>query len=228
MNDLTGFRNFRSFQGIRTKNGRTLRAGAFARSDNPRALPEEDMILLREADYRIVVDLRRDEERAARPDLLAAAPGFEYHPLTLNSKPYLGRYLLSDSKMVARAYFSELPAAAAPLRKIFHLFAEAENGVLFHCEAGKDRTGVVAALLLTLVGAEEAEIIDDYAASFDRLYGEGADVFLADRELIPKAEVMEYFLDFFYAKYISSESFFAGIGLSESDREMIKRKFVSR
>lgn len=56
-------------------------------------------------------------------------------------------------------------AHAVCMREIFKTIANAKSGVLFHCTAGKDRTGVVSAILLALVGVADEDIVYDYAIS---------------------------------------------------------------
>ena len=74
--------------------------------------------------------------------------------------------------------------AAHAARRVAH----AEGPVVFHCTAGKDRTGVLAALMLAAVGADRGAIVADYAATSANLAGEWARKMLADHD-IPALEV---------------------------------------
>ena len=227
MADLTHLSNFRDLGGMITSSGKKLRYNVFARSNNPSRVTEEEIALIKAKGFRVVVDLRRDNERSRRPDLLADRSDFDYHPIVMNERPYRDYCPLVDDESIAKAYFSKLTVSAESLKEIFTLFAQADGGVLFHCESGKDRTGTVAALLLMLVGAKDEDIIADYALSYDRLYVKCDDVYLADPDILPKAAVMESFIRRFRQEYDGADDYFEKIGFDDVYRKMIREKFFA-
>jgi protein tyrosine/serine phosphatase len=163
--------NVRDLGGLPTADGGETRRGAVVRSDNARRLTDAGWEALVAHGVRTVVDLRWDEERAEDP------PGDV--PIEAVHVSLFGN--------LDHDYFAELDARIAPLAAAARVeasyldllerysgrFAEAvaavadapPGGVLIHCAAGKDRTGLIAALLLALAGVPQEEIADDYAQS---------------------------------------------------------------
>ncbi|MCQ2498098.1 MAG: tyrosine-protein phosphatase, partial [Lachnospiraceae bacterium] len=114
---------------------------------------------------------------------------------------------------------------------VFKTIANAEKGVLFYCTAGKDRTGVVSAILLALVGVSDEDIIYDYAISreFNKLRLEA---FLkehpeVDREIVLANEKsMRGFLDRLREKHSSIERYLLDIGVTSEEILGLKNKLM--
>jgi len=114
------------------------------------------------------------------------------------------------------------------------------GGVLLHCHAGKDRTGVVVALLLGLVGVPDTEIAADYAASEDRLWplyyrmeAEAASdpVKLAGiqrQKPIALPETMQSVLDHLHTRYASVSSYLLTAGLTEDELGRIRHRLTGK
>jgi protein-tyrosine phosphatase len=150
--------NVRDVGGYRTVDGRTLRWGALVRADNLGRLTEAGRAALAAYGVRTVVDLRRGSE-------LATAA----HPYTESSDPAYVNVDLDASvpellALLPTEYYGRvLDVRAASLAEAVAAFASAvPGGVLFHCQSGKDRTGIVVALLLALAGVPRATIVADY------------------------------------------------------------------
>jgi len=104
-----------------------------------------------------------------------------------------------------------------------------DSGVLFHCAVGKDRTGIVAALLLSLAGVSPPDIIADYQVSgtyikvlVERFRKE--DPTIPSWAGLSKAEHMESFLQLFFSQYPSVELYLKEIGLSDDQISAIRDK----
>lgn len=184
---LRSLPNSRQLGGYLTASGRKIRRNCLVRSSRLFGMSREDAEALRSLGIDTVIDLRTPEEAAVHPDKNVDL--FRYLPcplptveigdytkklgekfiVTKDSKEktfYLSEYLscLSMEDM----YFDVLTEESAlqSLRDIFAILAEPETrGVLFHCTSGKDRTGIVAALILFILGARIDDIISDYYAS---------------------------------------------------------------
>ena len=122
-------------------------------------------------------------------------------------------------------------AAAENMPKVMKVLAEAEEGVLFHCTAGKDRTGVVSAIILMACGADRDAIVTDYVVS--REYNkEKLKAFLAAHPDVEKNIVlaneksMNGFIDLFTERFGTVESYFEVIGLSAEYADMIRNKLI--
>ncbi len=138
-----------------------------------------------------VVDLRREHEAAANPCPLCGRPEFTYLSIPVTT----GNIVPLAQLKIVPEYLKMLDGTMA---RIIETIESAPSGVLYFCAVGKDRTGVVSALLLKRAGASRQEIVDDYTASYENLK-DLLDSWCCsnpDSEvLIPKAIYMEEFLD---------------------------------
>lgn len=216
-------KNFRDFSGYRCVDGTTLRGDTFARSDNPREISEEEIDELRKRGFTTVIDLRRENEKEVFPDQLSFVQDFKYHPIIMNDVAYTDLGVLIEPKDIAAAYYGMLGPSRDRIAAIFRILAVSESGVLFHCEAGKDRTGTIAALLLLLCDVEDATIAEDYRLSYDCLYYDGGE-YVSEPTLVPQKETMEFFLKRFHEDYPIAADYFRGIGLSENEIRQIRNK----
>jgi protein-tyrosine phosphatase len=173
--DWDGCRNVRDLGGFATPAGTTA-FGVFVRSDNARELTPAGWRAASEFGIRAVLDLRSDPECAADPP---AHPDFVHHRLSLfdhfdGDAAYRADLLARVAGFGAAAkhrtlYREALELDAARFAEAVGFLAYADGGVLFHCAGGKDRTGVLAALLLRLVGVPVEAIEEDYVRSEARL-----------------------------------------------------------
>ena len=136
--------NLRDLGGYPASGGKTTRWGRMLRGDNPAGLSQADRDWLLERGITTVIDLRSPAEMEKLPDELAGQPGFAYRHLPLSG----GVKLPHEEELVGWGYFQILERKEE-VRAVLAAIADAPGGVLFHCMAGKDRTGCVAALLLT-------------------------------------------------------------------------------
>ena len=178
-----------------TLNTRWLREGCtrYLRSDVPDRLSEEDIQWLLEHDIRTIIDLRAINEAAKRPCPLKEHPAFSYHSMPVST----GDITPLCPEDVPRSYHAMVDGQMA---KILELAESAPTGVLYFCNAGKDRTGVLSALLLRRMGASRQEIIDNFLITAENLKEMLAE-FVAKRPelslsvVTPRAWYMEMFLD---------------------------------
>lgn len=159
---LEGTINTRTLEGYRAADGRHVN-GLVLRSDNLSRLTASDISALRARGLATVIDLRTGIERAVQPD--RRVPGTRQV-----SADVLGQVSPLSLIDVASAYpeFVTDANARAQLRTaVLEIAKTAKTGrtTLFHCSAGKDRTGWVAAVLLTVLGVDRATIEADYLAS---------------------------------------------------------------
>ncbi len=144
-----------------------LRPGVLLRSESPTRLTDEGRAQLSDGDVATVVDLRSPEETMRDPWHPLGHPDRVAVPLldgaieqSLTSLPTLGG--------IYRKLVAEQRSA---FQQVARLVTDAEGGVLVHCTAGKDRTGVAVALLLTAAGADRSAVLADYALSAECLAG---------------------------------------------------------
>ncbi len=174
---LSGAYNVRDIGGYATSDGRTTRWRTLIRADSPHRLTPEAQRELLDLGLRTIIDLRRPAEIAQFPNLLAAAPGLRYLQVGLDRQAPEEQATFPTLPEIYRAI---LDGAAAQLGQIVATLAapDALPG-LVHCQIGKDRTGLVVALILGAVGVPAETIIADYALSEAQLAGEFAERFAA-------------------------------------------------
>lgn len=154
---LSGASNLRDLGGWPVADGRRVRAGSVWRSAALHGLTPEDLGLLAATGLRTVCDLRGAQEAARAPSRLPA--GALAHPLPI--EPFVGASLKDmlergmatgegATGLLRQAYLAYVTEHLEAYRRLFALLLEEERRpLLFHCSAGKDRTGVAAALILT-------------------------------------------------------------------------------
>ena len=109
--------------------------------------------------------------------------------------------------------------------------AESESGVMFNCSAGKDRTGVVSAIILMLCGVSEDDIVSDYMLSkeYNKERFKMAAIHHPDLDIniiIPRESYIKDFMRLFKEKYGSVEGYFDSIGVSKENVERIRNKML--
>lgn len=162
-----GFLNARTLAGVPTSYG-PISDGRLYRSDEPRGGLGPTTAALTSAGVRTVVDLRSAAETERRPSVLAGGAMYVVSPLVDPRMDHL-RDPASEANLLD-LYRGSVDrngrTIADAVRRIAHA---APGGVLVHCSAGKDRTGILLAVLLSAVGTPDAAIIDDYTQSEGRL-----------------------------------------------------------
>jgi protein-tyrosine phosphatase len=168
---LKGGSNFRDLGGYRTADGRLVRRGAVFRSAHLGGLTDEDRTALGTIGVRTIVDLRGVNEAAETPHRIEGVScrivGAHIEPGVGDkirgavedgtASPHLMMQFLTD-------HYRDYPRRCAPGFRT--LFATLSDGVhrplVFHCTAGKDRTGFASALLLSLLGVPWQTVVEDY------------------------------------------------------------------
>jgi protein-tyrosine phosphatase len=163
--------NARDLGGHPTTDGARTRFRSLFRSDDLAQLSAEGRQALADHGVETVVDLRWSEELALNPSPVPThLAKIRYHHLSLCAKtPDEWRAFCEDYRKETWK-LAVLEHARAELRDVLRAIAESSSApLLFHCVAGKDRTGIIAALLLTLADVEPESIAQDYALSAERL-----------------------------------------------------------
>lgn len=167
----TKLNNFRDLGGTPVAGG-TLRTGVAFRSDDVSTVPAEQAHELYELGIRSIIDLRSGAEADHTGRGTLGTLGVTYHRLSLvhggaEPEEFL-RHLQERSataEIVGGYYARTLVAEAGTIAEGIRLIATNDGGTLFHCAAGKDRTGIFAAGLLSALGADHETIATDYARS---------------------------------------------------------------
>jgi protein-tyrosine phosphatase len=230
--------NVRDLGGYQTADGRMTAFRRFLRSDAPVRLNEADLEKLAGFPVCTVIDLRSPNEIGSLPHRLRDQPGVNYFII-----PLLGDDL--DAGMAAVEAFEEgrtigladlyihtMEHSKESIGQVFRRMAEAKPGaILFHCSHGKDRTGLIAALLLLLAKVSDADIVENYRISyellkpwFDTFIHEVPEQFLPFFNTDP--ENMELTLRYFHSHYLSAEAYLASCGVSKGNIERLKQRLL--
>jgi len=161
---LAGAFNFRDLGGLATLDGRVTRAGLLFRSDTLQALTPDDVLhLSSELGLAAIVDLRLMHEVAEEGrGPLGAREEIHYVNAPLQMASAEG---LAPDEVLNALYLGCLNPDSMLPKAIAHLVELAGRPTVFHCAAGKDRTGIVAAVVLRLLGVDNDTIVADYMAS---------------------------------------------------------------
>ena len=170
---IEGTLNFRDVGGYATVDGRTMRTGRVYRSDHLNTVTDAGFEALRALGLRSVVDLRMPAERARQPSRLPAdvevvlghASGADdAAQIELMEEIRAGRVTHVDEQEIVEMYEGMLADATTMFAAVLRTVADAaRRPVLFHCTAGKDRTGLSAALVQRLCGVPDESIVRDFA-----------------------------------------------------------------
>ncbi len=149
-----------------TLNTRELPVGnyRYLRSDCPDKITRDEINWLKKNNILTIVDLRDESECLKRNCILEEEEGFTYYHM-----PVTGGGAVPDSVEAVKESYIKM--VDDKMYKIVDAIMNAETNVLYFCNAGKDRTGVVSAIILKKLGFEEDVIIDDYMRSKDNLMG---------------------------------------------------------
>ncbi|HEX6967264.1 MAG TPA: tyrosine-protein phosphatase [Micromonosporaceae bacterium] len=217
--------NFRDVGGYAGLEGRTVRWRRLYRSDSLHRLADTDREAFVELGVRTVVDLRRPRE-IDRYGRIPTYDGLSYRHIHLEHQdwdevPYHER--TDVARWLAERYLDFSETGWAGIARAIETIAAADSAPLVvHCAAGKDRTGVVCALTLTLLGVDDRDIAEDYALSnaasqrfTEWLRRERPDVPpLPTRYLVSPPEAIRIFLDALRARHGSVERYLLDAGLT--------------
>lgn len=175
---LEGVENFRDFGGYATRSGKRLKSGRLYRSASHGRATDADLEAIHALDIAVVVDLRRTQERARDPSRRHAAFAAQVIANDIGEEEedsWIVHVTSSDlSETSFRdymfGYYAEAPFKPRMIdlySRYFEVLARADGPVLIHCAAGKDRTGILAALTHHLAGVGQDDLIADYLLTND-------------------------------------------------------------
>ena len=224
---IKGTENTRDLGGYPTCDGGVTRFGVFVRSDAWDEATEEDIAFIRDLGVKTIVDLRTKDQTEKNPHPLSAERGFDYHNV-----PVMGGGKIPDTKEEFPITYMQMADGTEYMRDVFRVFAEGEPSFLFNCVAGKDRTGVVAGLLLEICGVSDTDIYADYLLSasylFDNIH-RNAPIYHFDPDVIlPNRDNWRVFTKMFREKYGSARDYLLTIGITEKEIASIVSKLVEK
>lgn len=172
--------NFRDAGGYRTIDGRWVKMGLLYRSDQLDRLSDEDISHLETLGLGTIADLRTKSERDREPDRIPKGADHVILDVAADAAGSLGGDMRQAMAKIAAGQGAQMlieanrdfvnqPAAQAAYAELIRKIAYGDTGLVYHCTAGKDRTGWASAIILSLVGVSRETIMKDYLASNDYL-----------------------------------------------------------
>ena len=235
---LEGCLNFRDLGGYPTADRRVVRWRRLFRSDALHLLTPADVTRIRDQlQVREVIDLRSSYELRSEGSGPLAAEGLRHHHIPLfdgdtrRGNEDAGRISLADR------YVLLAEIAREPIARVLTTLADADAPAIYHCAAGKDRTGVISAVLLGVLGVADEVIVADYVATrenldaiVDRLLSlEGYRAILdtlPPDTLHAEPETMVEFLDRIRARYGSMDGYAVAAGVPATTLERLRAQLL--
>ncbi|WP_160348400.1 tyrosine-protein phosphatase [Bordetella sp. 15P40C-2] len=251
--------NFRDLGGHATASGATVPPGRLFRSSQLSNLPTEALRTLQDVGVRIVYDFRTSQEREQFPDVQIDGARNVWLNVLGDASDSLAATLhlmLQDPRKATqeltpgriqtlyRSIYEDLvtlPSACAAYAAFFSsLLRDPGSPKLFHCTAGKDRTGWAAALLLSLLGVGFDDIVADYLASNDQLISGsqpliqafvagGGEATVAENLLRVRREYLDIAFDALTRNHGTVENYFSqALGIGEAEQVALISAYTSR
>jgi protein-tyrosine phosphatase len=236
--NLEGTHNVRDLGGLETgPNTRTV-SGRFLRADSLHALGVGAQMMLLESGLKTVIDLRSPKELERFPNPFANHEDVHYLNVSLFGSLFEPEDANAIMPSLEGIYVSALEMCRPAIRTVFETMAHSESLTLFHCAAGKDRTGIIAALLLGNAGVPDETIAEDYALTeelakpmLERLLEEGVNDGM-EREsysklLTAQASTMHATLGYLEGRFGGIENYLkTGLELAPETIEILRSKML--
>lgn len=221
--------NCRDIGGFLTRDNKVVRNNVFIRSDNLTDIQPSEMEFLQKLGVQAVIDFRHQNEIDHAPDPFTNHPVIDYHNIAILDH---AQFTLEDLNRIKLSdLYISMSENKVFVKSVFETLAHYDKAVLYHCTAGKDRTGVITALLYKLVGVNDIDIIADYEVSFTYLVpkyaGRDENVSEMYQDLFSsKPETMETFLNYLNYKYPNIFDYFLSKDISMETVDIIKHKLI--
>ena len=232
--NLDSVQNLRDLGGYSTKEGRKTKWGIFLRSGDMSAMTKDDQAALLRQGIRCVIDLRMAKEIAIAPNVFSDSKkvAFFNHDFwgTRFDNYRSKRKSATPEEKLSDLYCAGLEINGFVMAAVMKTLASGEGGFVFHCRSGKDRTGLVAAILLVIAGVPDEVVAKDFGLSA---------TYLNEPELTeddlkkPGAyqkgsapETMMLTLDFLRDRYGGVEGYLDDQGVSVLEIESVREKIL--
>ena len=215
-----GIANLRDLGGFSCGSGIT-KWGTFYRSTSLCVASSSDLELLEKLNIKTIIDLRYPDEIEKMPDFLPSSA--KYITISLMGKTTPDQITVRDktanTRTLIRMYNQVIKNSASQIVEIMKQLSECEGAALFHCAAGKDRTGIIAMLLLSVMNVAREDIVADYEISRGYILEFTADISGSHWSNMDKL------LDIIQNKYGGVEEYLLKHGLEKYYLQKLRAKF---
>lgn len=231
---LSGMPNTRDLGGYETQGSAYTRQGCFIRASSMAGASEDDIDLLRKKEVEVIIDLRSPNERVHQVSKALELECFTCYEVPLLQDKFVHTLPeeVKNFKNLSGFYIYLIEANKENIKTVFDIFVKhSYQTILFHCSAGKDRTGIISALLLDLAGCYDYDIISDYSQSYEnneKMMKQLEQVMdLEDKQFLSSnPRYIMAFLDYLRENYGSAKGYLLACGLSEEDIETLIENFT--
>lgn len=238
---LDGAHNVRDLGGYATVSNGVTRWRSLLRGDALHRLTDADIDRLLELGVTTIIDLRNGQEIAVEANPFRTHAAIRFHHISLfDALAPAAMAFSADGRPfdMAERYRNALDHCQPAIAKVLHAIIDAPDGiVLFHCTAGKDRTGIISALLLALSGVDDATIADDYALTAtisgplighlrERALLRGIEAELVERLLASEPGTIKAALDHLRLHHGGSSNYLTKLGLSVEELDRLRNKLI--
>ncbi|MGW7683496.1 tyrosine-protein phosphatase [Kribbella sp. NPDC054772] len=230
--DWPGCRNVRDVGGLPTADGRVIRAGVLIRADSLGYLTDDGVAAVRRSGVTRILDLRGDAEVAQFPTPFTGTPLAVRQSVHDPADPDHGQPTIIAACLWMLDQRPERFAAAVKA-----IADEPDGAVVVHCHGGKDRTGMVVALALSVAGVPEQEIVADYFRTQSRMAAWLEEQLADEPDLSRHPEMREFrdtraesivaILRHLDANYGGPEAYLRHGGLTDTDLSKLRARLVA-
>lgn len=243
---LQGANNVRDLGGYRTKTGKTVKAHVLLRAAALNKLTKADAKKLKQVYHvRTDIDLRSKAEAAKAPDVKISGVTYTFDPVVKDVSQQFSMTSKDGVKVMENGYKAMVTSTQGKkaYKKMFKILLKNPKGqaVLWHCTAGKDRTGIGTALVLSALGVSRKTVMSDYLLSnkylaasnkvtIQQLKDKGADaatIKLMTDMLSVKKSYLNAAFSAINKKYGSVDKYLQkGLGLTKTDRTKLQKLYL--
>ncbi len=240
--DLQGAVNFRDIGGYKTNDGKTIKWGKIYRAAEINKLTNQDALALEKRKITTDIDFRGLEESKKAPDALwnkanyiRCGAGSETNQ---NWMQTLKSTVNGDSLMIS--YYQKIDSLGLRYKTLFNvlLSQNEKDAIVYHCTAGKDRTGIATALVLYSLGVPKQTIWNDYEASnyyrqsdnnrmIQMITAFGVSKNVAESMITVKPSYLEATWQAITKQYGSIDAFLEKeLGIGKKEKEILRKKYI--
>ena len=231
---LKGSYNTRDLGRYPTYDGNVTRFNQFLRSDEVGYLDKEYIEFLKKYGVKTVIDLRTENELEQIPNPFEDEPLIQFHHISLLSQSMIQEMTENFNTVSMDVnYVNTLEKEKRSIAKVLKVIHDSEEGcVLLHCSAGKDRTGLIAMLLLGIAGVDYQDIITNYEPSFANISHNPRVKKMNMRDVPPMMlsnyTFMQKTLKHIDYKYGSIKDYVKSLGFIHSEINQIRNRLIHR